>query len=270
MRLFACTLVCALLAANTGFAVVTHNTTVTNEFINGSGNSNGAFSVDRNTGVEVGLRAKVRYDLVTNQPQNIYTNDGNGTFFMNAGAFNPGSGDRARWNFEWSINTNHTGNSSFPSIDDLTYRLDVDFDPSAGTTPTFSYDVINVANPNGNAWWDHSFGNNTTGNGAGVEATSGAEYSTHLSTYNLAQNSVNYAFIDNTGSPTFAPYSIDFYESGTYTISLTALQGANVIASTTINVVAAAVPEAGAFVMLGVVFASSGGAYAVRRYRRAA
>jgi hypothetical protein len=146
----------------------------------------------------------------------------------------------------------------------------VDFDPSAGTSPTFSFDVINVANPNGNAWWDHSFGDNNTGESAGVEANSGATYATNLSTYNLAQNSVNYAFIDNTGTPTFAPYSIDFYQSGTYTISLTALQGVNVVASTTINVVAAAVPEAGSFLMFGVAFASSGGLYALRRFRKAA
>jgi hypothetical protein len=79
---------------------------------------------------------------------------------------------------------------------------------------------------------------------------------------------VNYAFIDNVGANPFLSNSIDFTETGVYTIRLTAFQGVNQIASTAINV--AAVPEAGAFLLFSVALVSSGGVYALRRFRKVA
>jgi hypothetical protein len=41
----------------------------------GSGNANGAWTLNRNNGVELGLRAKVRFDE-NNSPRSIYNYDG--------------------------------------------------------------------------------------------------------------------------------------------------------------------------------------------------
>jgi hypothetical protein len=45
---------------------------VTPDVIFGSGNLNGAFTTDRQNGIEIGLRGKLRHDA-TGQPQNIST-----------------------------------------------------------------------------------------------------------------------------------------------------------------------------------------------------
>jgi hypothetical protein len=43
---------------------------VTPDVIFGSGNANGAFTIDQSNGIELGLRGKLRFDA-SNQPENI-------------------------------------------------------------------------------------------------------------------------------------------------------------------------------------------------------
>ena len=94
-------------AAPAGAAVV-FDQNVTNAVIYGSGNANGGWTVDRNGGIELGLRAHVRYDVADDQPKNVFNSNGDGTYNHAAGA--PGSNPtRARWNVDFSINSDFDG-----------------------------------------------------------------------------------------------------------------------------------------------------------------
>ena len=242
-------------------AAVSFNQNVTNNVIYGGGNINGAFTVDRANNVELGLRAKERYDLASDQPQNIFGSNGNGTYNQNAGepAGFPSS-NRARWNFDWSVNSDMSGSSGIV-LNALTYKLSLDFDPGVGTNFQ-SFDPLHLACA------DHSFGNNSTiqGGGAKVSCPAGsATYTTLLATSNLAQQSWNYDFFDS------ALFTFDPTVDGTYTIRLQAFgaQGAS-LADTQIDVIVgrgAQVPEPGTLALLGI---SLGGLAVVRRKKQRA
>lgn len=73
------------------------------DVIFGSGNANGAFTVNRNNDVELGIRAKVRFPV----PSNTFNSDGDGTYTHQAGDF----GGLAPWNFEWSVNSDYDGST---------------------------------------------------------------------------------------------------------------------------------------------------------------
>ena len=157
-----------LSVASFGAHADVYNQNVTNNVIMGTGISNGGFTVDTGSGVELGLRARERYDLVNNQPSNVTGSNNNGTYNHNAGeplGFGGVGQNRARWNFDWSINTG-TAN-----VNAYTYRLGMDFDAGVGTNFQM-FDPINLSIA------DHSFGNNTTAQSAGVEATTAAGYAT--------------------------------------------------------------------------------------------
>ncbi len=102
----------------------------------GSGNANGSFTVDRENGIELGLRTKLRFDE-NNQPQNIFNSNGDGTYTFPAGTlptgfgFDPNSPTTPVWSFEWSINSSFDGNGS--TLGGFIYQIQIDFDPSAGT-----------------------------------------------------------------------------------------------------------------------------------------
>lgn len=225
-------------------AVTSYNQNVTGNWINGSGNINGAFTVDRSNGIELGLRAKVRYDLVNNQPQNVFNSGGDGTYSMPVGA-PPSNLDRARWNFEWSINTDYdSSNPTGLKLDDLRYEIGIDYDPSAAYNPEI-FDPINGVNPDlGVIGWDHSIGNNSTTAANDSSSVIPAIYANLIAGNNLAQNSWNLAFYDN--PPPFNPNV-----GGIYTITLKAFDSNNVLlASTSIDV---HVPDAGAsFALMGL------------------
>ena len=57
---------------------------VTPDVIFGSGNTNGSFTVDRQGSIELGLRAKLRFDS-NNQPQNVFNSNGDGSYSFVAG-----------------------------------------------------------------------------------------------------------------------------------------------------------------------------------------
>ena len=241
-------------------AAVSFNQDVTNNVIYGGGNINGAFTVDRANNVELGLRAKERYDLANNVPQNNFGSNGNGTYNQNAGKPAGFASSRARWNFDWSVNSDMSGSSGIV-LNALTYKLSLDFDPGVGTHFQ-SFDPLHVACA------DHSFGNNATGPNAGVEVMcpgGDSTYATLLNTSNLAQQSSNYDFFDS------ASFTFDPTVDGTYTIRLQAFgaQGAS-LADTQIDVIVgrgAQVPEPGTLALLGI---SLGGLAVVRRKKQRA
>ena len=114
-RMIAATLVAAGLGlSGTAQAIISHNQNVTSDVIFGSGNANGSFTVDRQNGIDLGLRGKLRFDT-NNQPQNIFNSNGDGTFNFAAGIAPGGFGfapNAPVWNFEFSINSNFDGNGA--------------------------------------------------------------------------------------------------------------------------------------------------------------
>ncbi len=235
--------VCACVLALAGnAAALEFDQNVTNNVIFGSGNANGSFTTDRNNGVEVGLRAKVRFSIPGDVPQNVFNSNGDGTYNQAAGA-PAASPTRARWNFEWSINTDFDGTGGGRKLDDLTYILGMDFDPTLGTDFA-TFDPINFP------FADHSIGDNSTAQGAGVEATTTAEYATLIANNSLAQNSWQLNFFNVPFGKSFDP-NLD----ATYDFYLAAFDGAVQIARTDISVIvgagAAPIPEPSSLLLFG-------------------
>ena len=227
LRLGVCVLALAL--ATTAHAVVSYDDVVTPNILFGAGNANGSFTVDRNDGVELGLRAKVRFPI----PQNVFNSNGDGTYTFKAGAYN-GVENAPQWNFEWSVNTNYDGSGG--ALSAYTFLLEMDFDPGAGTNflawdhvsaPTQAIPYTMPFNP---GYYDHSMGTNATANGAGAEASDALGYAALLAVNNVAQNSWRYTFYDG------APFLFDANATGTYDIRLTAFQGVTQVAQVTIQV----------------------------------
>jgi hypothetical protein len=184
---------------------------VTPDVIFGDGNDNGAFTIDQSNGIELGLRGKLRFNA-SNQPENTFNSNGDGTYSFAAGTpptgfgFASGSPTTPIWNFEWSVNSNYDGTGDVLNAFD--YQLDMDFDPGTGTNFQ-SFDPINLPAA------DHALGDNTTGNGDGV--SNPGNYAANIGTQNVAQNSWNMEFFNNGPFDTFDP-NLD----GTYDFVLTA------------------------------------------------
>ncbi len=210
-------------------AAVSHGQNVTNDAIFGAGNANGSFTVDRQNGVELGLRAKVRFPV----PANTFNDNGDGTFSHLAG----NDAGRPLWTMEWSVNSDWDGSSGW-MLDDLTYELGMDFDPSPGTS-FLAWDHITVGGfipfipavgpvPG----YDHSIGTNATGNGAGVEAAGPlfVAYPGLVAANNLAQNSWRMDFFDE------FPFTFDPDADGVYDFYLKAFHNGGEVASVSIQV----------------------------------
>ncbi|MCQ8185139.1 VPLPA-CTERM sorting domain-containing protein [Parvularcula maris] len=201
----------AALLASTGIASAAN---VTPDIIFGSDNANGSFTIDTEQTLELGLRAKLRYDD-QGDPQNTFNYDGVDTYTFVQTAGTPSN--RSVFNFEWSINSDTADGSD--TLDSYVYLLAVDFDPGAGTNFVF-YDPVRTFGTN--AW----YGDNDTANGGGTVANAGGS---EINDFNVAQNSVNYGFIPN------APLG-----DGIYSIILSAFAPGdldNPVATTSINVV---------------------------------
>lgn len=133
-------------------------------------NTNGAFTVDRNYGIELGLRAKVRYDY-RNRPKgegDVIPFDGEHTYTFHMGLPpDDAKANHSRWNLDWTINSDYDAiDSSGKKIKDYKYRFILDADPGPGITPVELLDRIS-ADKRGH--W-HRIGNNTTPQGGGVSA----------------------------------------------------------------------------------------------------
>ena len=231
-----------ILAAGPAGAVVLFDQNVTNDVIFGDGNDNGGFTVDRANGMELGLRAKLRFDD-TNQPQNTFNSNGDGSYSFAAGApvgggfgFAPGSSSTAVWNFEWSINSNFDGNGA--NLDQFVYSIQIDFDPANPGSNFQSFDPINgpfTVPP----FPDHEIGDNSTGNGDGEKASDAAEYADLIANNNLAQNSWNMEFFDEAVN-----FPFDAGVPGVYTIALSAFDlNQQLLSSVSIDVIVTRVPE---------------------------
>ena len=249
-RLVSLTAVALAIAVPVSAHALSFDQNVTPDVIFGSGNANGGFTVDTNGGLELGLRAKLRFDAA-NQPQNVFNSNGDGTYSFDATlpptgfGFAPGSASTAIWNFEWAINTD-TNDATNITLGDLVYEIQIDFDAGVGTS-FLSFDPINQT------YADHAIGNNATLNGAGATAADAAAYAGLIASENVAQNSWNMEFFDDAGAG--FPFAGD--ANGQYEIILSAKDsGGNLLASTQISVIAgtgaAPVPEPNAALLFGV------------------
>ncbi|NEN23583.1 HYR domain-containing protein [Cryomorpha ignava] len=189
---------------------------VTPELINGSGITNGSFTIDNGDGIELGLRAKVRYP----SPQNVFNSNNDGSYSHAVGAYGTGS-VQSSWNFDWSINTDQAGTSGL-HLDELTYELGLDYDPTDGVDFVV-FDPINIP------YADHAIGTNGTGNGGGAIAADPTEYASFIAANNVAQNSWRHNFFG----------TFDGTQDGRYEVYLKAFDSnGEVVAQTAITVIA--------------------------------
>jgi|GEM_PF-811767 len=203
---------------------------VTPDAIFGSGNDNGSFTVDRQSGVELGLRAKLRFP-----PTNAFMSNGDGTYTYNTGS-GTSSPPNPEWHYEWAVNSDYDDSSGL-FIDDLVYELGIDFDPGPGTDylvfdPIAIGSVIPYTPPSPPVpYWDHSIGDNSTPNGGGVEAGDAPTYAALIGSNNVAQNSWRTTFHDE------FPFVFDPDVPGRYEFYLTASSGGSEVARTEISVI---------------------------------
>ncbi len=213
----------------------TENGDVTPEVIFGSGNANGDFTIDKQSGVEIGLRAKIPFNGLTN-------NNGDGTYSYTLAEtdHDNNAGTPNRWNFDWAINTDYDDPSnSGNDINDFTYELGLDSDPGLGTDYLIFDPITPNTPPINTPFFDHAFGTNDTLNGGGTVG-SPANYSGLLTTSNVVQQSWRYSFFAG-----FAP--LDTYDPdipGTYSVYLLARNlGGDVVARTEIQVLIEGAPK---------------------------
>ncbi len=257
---------CLVLAATLGamlpakcHAAVMYDQNVTPEVIFGSGNTNGSWTVDRNNGIEVGLRGKLRHDA-NGSPANIFNSNGDGTYSFSAGVAPTQSAPTAVWSFEWSVNTDYMSTSG-NNLDGYSYRLGLDSDPTGGTNFATVWDPINVNQA------DHALGTNGTSNGAGFVATSAANYQGALGAFNVAQQSWKPHWFMGGFDPTL---------DATYDIYFEVLDGAGAsLARTDIQIIAGAggaapIPEPTTVALLGIGIVGLAGAEVRRRRKKKA
>lgn len=127
-----------------------------------------------------------------------------------------------------------------------TYTLELDTNTSAAVTFAAAIDPINQT------CTDDAIGNNGTAANSGAfisncgAAGSAATYASLIGSNNLGQNSWRYTFF-----PAQAP-GFDPAMPGVYTIRLSAYSGANLLAQTSINVVATPEPVSIVFIGAGL------------------
>lgn len=260
-KLMMCALTAGALALAGGASALSFDDSATPGWIQGSGVINGSLTIDRQNGVELGLRGKLRHDTNGN-PQNIFNSNGDGTYSFDAGVAPGQSFPTAVWSFEWTVNTDYLGNgNSF--LSDYTYELGLDIDSGAGTT-FLAFDPITGINPgNGEVNWDHSIGNNGTTSatdftfgGAGEAGT----YQSFLNDFTVAQQSWKPHW--------FNPF-LDPTVDGTYDIYLTAYDAnGGVAAHTEIQIIVgdgAPIPEPATMTLLGLGLAGMGLRYRKRK-----
>ena len=261
-RLAAAALATAL-TAPVAHAATTFVGEVTGDTIFGNGgNTNRGFTVTQENGIELGLRAKVRYPSASDSIAALGNGGTSSVYTQQAGAV--GTSFRPTWAFDWSINSDwENGAVKLGAYD---YRISLDVDPDGAGTTFYStlYGQDDPVNFSGTPTPDHSFGNNSTGANAGTERVNFnvlSEYQDLVDGNNLVQNTFNYSFM-------FSDLSVfDPSRNGVYTIKLEAFEKgtSNLLASSSIDVNVVPLP-AGAL-LIGTAFLGAG---AVRRWGRRA
>lgn len=227
-------LLTAVSVASISQATLSFNDDVTPGVIMGSGIGNGAWTIDRNAsaGLELGLRAKVRFPT----PENTYNLNAPNVYRFNPGAASGSSSwitsETPTWNFEFSINSDYNGAGG--ALDSWFYVLQTDFDPSAGVAGPKFDPIRPTSHPLDGFMVDNSYGDNSTT--AATDVVGDVVTTPALAaSFNVTQNSQNYEFWNNV-------QSFDPTVNGTYTISLTAFDsGFNLIGQT--SIVVAVIPE---------------------------
>lgn len=227
---------------------------VTPDVIFGSGNANGSFTVNNLVGgnnIELGLRGKLRFND-SNSPENTFNYDGANTYTFQRGTpptgfgFDPNSPTTPVWNFEWSVNTDVSGNSGL-NLNELTYQLQLDRNPDPNVITGSSFDMIDVPLA------DHAIGDNTTGNGNGMVAADAMDYANLIANNNVAQNSWSYEFF-NEASFGLGLENFDPNELGSYNISLFARDATGaIVAATSININVVPMPTPLGMAGLGLI-----------------
>ena len=191
---------------------------VTPDVIFGSGNDNGSFTGVQVGGLELGLRAKLRYNT-SGMPENTFNYDGGNLYEFEVGD-GVAPANRSIWNFEWSVNTDWNDWNGL-SLDAYTFTIGVDTDPSLAVSQV-TYDPLSALSTGA------YFGTNANGNGGTPFTPAGGIGAVDLTQFNVAQNSVNLGFLGIFADPQL---------EGFFTITLSAFDdlGAEV-ASTSINV----------------------------------
>lgn len=208
----------------------------------GSGNANGSFTLAEGSDVEIGLRAKLRYNS-GGVAENTFNWDGVDTYTFDPNdSANPTN--RSLFNFEFAINTDvNDPTNSGNDLNDFTYLLTISRldDDGMGTTVLSSFDPIN------GLYFDHSIGDNGTTSATDTVAASAAAYASLIADNNVAQQSWNLGF-GFSGNPDRA---------GTYYISLTAFDGMTEVVGNEITVNVVPLPAA-AWAGLGLLGSLAG------------
>jgi hypothetical protein len=210
----------------------------------GNSVTNQGWTANTTNGVELALRARLRLPV----PTNTVNTDGNGNYTHNTGAYTLyGFTNLAEWNFDFSIN------SGTANVNAYTYVLGLDTSASQAA----AYATIDPFT----AFFDNSFGNSGTAQGAGVEAPDFAGQTTLAGQNSVAQNSQNMGWL----FPTFDP-TVD----GTYSLYLAAYnQAGNEVARTDITVIVGRGGDVPEPATLGLVGLALVGAAAASRRKKA-
>jgi hypothetical protein len=232
-------------------AVVTFGQNITPDILFGSGVGNGGFTCDRANNIEACARGKVRFSIPGDAPQNVFNDNGDGTY-NHSGGHPASNASRARWSVDWGFNVDLNG-SSGRDLKDFTFLIEIDYDPTAGTN-FLAFDPITGPDPRtGVIFYDHGIGDNNTANGQGdndinpLTRTVGS-YDALIDNNNVAQNSWQMNFFTSVSPQSFSP---DI--GGIYTWRLSVFDDSVLQVRTSIDIV---VPEpASIAVLLGAVAA---------------
>ena len=229
LTLISCTLVITSFAK----AGIINDTDVTNDVIFGSGNANGFFTVAQDNGIEIGLRGKLRHNLM-GSPENTFNSNGDGTYTFDAGVAPTQTPPTAVWSYEWSINSDYL-ESTGANLSDYIFELSIDKDPTAGVD-FFTFNLFD-------GYFDHAIGTNATGNGDGSVAANLADFDSLIDSNNIAQNSWKPHWV-------LGAFGFDPTLDATYDISIAAwsrTQPSDLLVRNTIQIIAGngatAVPE---------------------------
>ena len=221
-----------------------------------SGNANGSFTGVRTNNIELGLRGKVR-----GQPVYNYDDDRTYNFDPSDGTQPP---DRSVFNFEFSVLSDINGDEGgLRYLDELTYLLSIDRDPSTATN-FFSYDVINLTDdPLSTYYRDHGIGTVATPTDSGAKASDAIDYADLIATNTVAQQSWNMGFTGDTG------FTLPAQTQGLYTIGLSAFsrETGEELASTSIDIRYGEVPPIPLPAALPMLVAALGGFGFIARRR---